>query len=246
MHMAVNGVRPYAEGGGGGAGEARNGPCSDYECNGIYDGPRCIEQGEFNPCSCGVNEGFSNPATPCILNNPWACMDPDPETTAIFKCTAPFTCSDSTNFTGCKDDNRYCQCGDLGCPDPDAHFDCKIFSCSGYFDCPPPSGRFFCGMNAGNFNCHMGHHCPSQGFTCQAQPFGCQGELGEDFVCETSVKFYCDSRNHTFICQDAAVNCNYIFSCMQLFHCNPPGDFDADACEESAADFKCVDAFISE
>jgi len=240
LHFAVNGIRPYPRRGAcSGDLSNDNGPCAEYDCNGTYDGPRCIEEGEFNPCECGGAEGFSNPTGPCAIPDaPWLCMTDNPPQPVIFKCDNQFDCGE--NFTGCGDDNRYCVCGDGNCPAPSMRFYCKLFSCSGLpgrpFDCalPGSGGEFGCSDSGSQFDCHVEYSCTIASYICEANRYSCK----QSFVCQPSRKFDCKGSSESFICQGASFTCGSVSNiCRQSFSCSPPFQFNEE--EDCLNDFFC-------
>jgi hypothetical protein len=183
MHFAVNGIRPYAEAGGGGGGQASREP-DPPECGNPHARP-CALMGTYNVCECDY-EGYAC-AIACIRPDRFTCND-------VFKCPSGVSC-DADSF----------QCGgvfwqdDQGCPtgatytcDP-AHVcresESEFYSCATY-DCHSV------------YNCEGQYRCPRHPYTCDntyhcVNEFSCEGEIDKKFSC--GVFFTCQ-RTTTFSC----------------------------------------------
>lgn len=106
MHFAVNGIKPYADGG---EDEEDPQPCSAHSCNGTYDAAAYGERGEYEVCNGDQNAGYSS-LRPCpVLTEPWSCS-------GVFKCVANFNCAN--NIFTCA---RVFWQNDQGCPGGDVY-----------------------------------------------------------------------------------------------------------------------------
>lgn len=230
MHMAVNGVKPYAEGGGGGGG-GRDAPCAqNHDCNNgsDYTAQVCAgQQRTYYLCDCNPNAGFdcaqsndyNSYAQPCVSPDDNRCSDDFScnQGEGLFKCGGNFSCTD---FGGCRwsfEQTNY------GCPKPAARYDCGTFQCSENdagkdFECAsstlPPA--FGC---ESKFSCHAG---TGGGHTCSEVP---------GFSCLASNWFNCWD---TFDCSPVLVVRCLIFNCdrsgYEQFKCGGLEGFSDEGC----------------
>lgn len=229
MHMAVNGVKPYAEGGGGGgSGESSVDP---DDCGNPH-AESCGTQGRYNVCGCD-SQGYE-PANPCATPPPWHCTEgfkcPD-----VYKCPSGFRCPTGFNCASvywqwddrcpsypsvfrcdpvhiCKDD----EANHFGCPpDSPAHYAChmpagyeclNVYACDNLYICPP-EGTFLC---VSTFHCQNDHECdhdPSGDDEFRCGLFYSCNRAGGTFECTPGSQF-----NPCFDPEQ--------FQCAMTFDCN--------------------------
>jgi len=235
MHMAVNGVKPYAEGGGGG-GAPQGDPPSDGAC---------VEAHEYDPIKCAEVSNDYTATTPEISGQ--TCDDE-------FACTGGFSCEKficDHRFKGCvaespslftcgnevsmfemgESPGHMCVGDEHHCPDANGQgvFHCpKNFHCRLWFNCNERTTPVFDCTDT--FDCHIQFSCAhpmGAPIDCQ-QPFNCtdQFDCGEGFHCASHACGTSDDNDSDrfdctlFGCANESAS---VFSCEDLYRCTPRG-----------------------
>ena len=207
MHFAVNGIRPYPEGGH--QSNSRGFTRSNSRGHNP-DGRTCVDTHQYDPVKC-KNRGEYAPTTPEVI----------PDCRPVFTCTRPggFVCNEEGRGFLC--DQKFMGCNppsNFACPEgaPGAHNCAHMFAIGDHCDNP----ALHACRNEDQFDCPRNFHCrESSGYSFQCATVPGRGAVfncKDTFDCD--LKYGCSPGDYHSCHVD--FNCTDIFDCSGDFNCN--------------------------